>query len=130
MKTRIFFSVSFQQFAMKVVVIIFAVIAISSCNRFVIDRKSYFEKLYQNMANQLLPEYGTLKLDDFEGVLNVTLMSKMFDGSTKFHSGFVSRIGKFALNSQIDREVWNDTDVCDNNKLIKQFYLHSSFSRF
>lgn len=82
----------------------------SSCNRFVVDRKPYFVNIFNSLVSQL-QDHGTLTLDNFEEVLNVTLMSKIFDGTVKFHSGFVDRIGKFVLNSEVDSDVWNDTGV-------------------
>lgn len=101
---------------MKSSIVVFAIIALHSVyyatsQRVVIEPEKYFAKLFDNLSAKLFAEPGTLKLDDIDGVLNITLMTKVFDGSVKLHSGFVNRIGKFALNPQKWKNMWNDTLV-------------------
>lgn len=96
---------------MKGFVIIFSLIAVSCCSRFVIEPKKYFEEIYDNLVAKLFAEHGTLKLIDFDDILKISLMNKMLDGSVNFHSGFVNRIGKLELNEQKYKELWNDTHV-------------------
>lgn len=96
---------------MKGIAIIFSFITICSCDRTVVEPKIYLAKIFDHVAAQLLAEPGTLKLENFDGIFNTTLMAKSFDGTVKFHSGFVNRIGKFQLNEQKYKELWNDTMV-------------------
>lgn len=96
---------------MKVIVIIFCFVAVVSCTRFVVKPQEYFTKLYDNIVVQIIGTPGTvLSLEDFVTTIDNSTMSKKFDGTVKFHSGFVNRIAKLELTGTVT-EQWNDTGV-------------------
>lgn len=95
---------------MKTIFVIFLLVA-AICGG-VVEPKKYLQEVFGNLKPHLLAKAGTvLQLKDFEGTFNASLMSKVFNGTANFHSGFVTRIGKLELNDQKFRDIWNDTDV-------------------
>lgn len=94
--------------------VIFILLASSAfCQRKILNPEVYLEKIYNKIAAQILGEPNTsLKFNDFEGALNISQFEKVLVGTAKFHSGYISRIGKFQLNREKYADVWNDTHVC------------------
>lgn len=99
--------------AMRTTIFFLLLASSAFCQRKIINPEVYLEKIYHSIAAQILAEPNTsLKFNDFEGALNISQFEKVLVGTAKFHSGYISRIGKFQLNSQKYEEVWNDTHVC------------------
>lgn len=96
---------------MKSLSIIFVLILGASCSRFIIEPKAYLIKLHDKVSAKLAANPQSLVIQDFEGDFDEILMGKSLKGKVTFHSGFVSRIGKFELNDQKFVESWNDTLV-------------------
>lgn len=98
--------------AMKGVLIFICFLDAVGCQRCVVEPKKYFQKLYENFADQIVdPGIVKLELGDFEETFNSSLMSKVLEGNVKFTSGFVNRITKLGLNEQKWKNVWNDSQV-------------------
>ena len=100
---------------MKVIGIIFCLIAVASCSYFVVDKEKYFMKLCDKVVAQLTGFPGTaLNLEDFQTTIKNESLNKAFDGVVKFYSGFVNSIGNVKLTGVgvgMVTEQWNETGV-------------------
>lgn len=96
---------------MKVIGFILCLVVIANCFSYVVDKEKYMEKLFKHVVTDLVGFPGTLlTLDDFDTAINNSTMEKTFNGNVRFHSGFVSRIGKMDLSRGVTLK-WDDEGV-------------------
>lgn len=91
-----------------------------SCSADIVEPKKYLAEVFEKLTAKILAEPGTvLKLKDFESFFYTSLMNHVFNGTAKFHSGLINRIGKLWLNDQKYRNIWNDS-------VVSKFHLQST----
>lgn len=96
---------------MKVIILVM-LLNVCSSQRVVVDAENYITRIFDNVAAQILQEGpgSLLKLADFEEDLYTKKFDKVFNGTAKFKSGFVNRIGKFEMVYLLE-QAWTDTEV-------------------
>lgn len=83
---------------MKVLIIFVAFVEFSFSNPVLVNSKVYYTKVFKSIAEQILENPSwVLKLADFEDYFYTQALDKTWNGTVKFHSGFVNRIKKFHL---------------------------------